>query len=168
MRKILIGNHLLIDIVGILVSHSKELLSSLIIAYDTASEPSRIRAVVLCDPRNSFSRCYTKDYLEACQKFRQERGLHLISDEFISTLSSLYLRLLLDSPRPPRLIETNSDHLTTSYKLFADSPSKWKIKFLPAMEGIFIFAKLAPDARTQEEADEIFSQLAKNGVFVSL
>ncbi|KAJ8071247.1 hypothetical protein OCU04_001582 [Sclerotinia nivalis] len=223
-------------------SHSNELLSSLISAYNTASDPSRIKAVILCNPHNPFSRCYTKDSIEACLKFCQEKGLHLISDELyalasikshataeervtpftsvlslrneglidfdkvhvvwsgsklfgssgirtgcvvsqfniplrtaisllsyasISTLSSLYLKSLLASPSLPLLLETNSERLTASYKLLADSFSKWKIEFLPATEGIFIFAKLARDARTQEEADEVFAKLARNGVLVS-
>ncbi|KAF7872251.1 hypothetical protein EAF04_003175 [Stromatinia cepivora] len=218
---------------------SNEILSSLISAYNTASDPSRIKAVILCNPHNPFSRCYTKDSIEACLKFCQERGLHLISDELyalasvksaeehvtpftsvlslrheglidcdkvhvvwsgsklfgssgirtgcvvsqfniplrtatsllsyasVSTLSSLYLKSLLASPSLPLLLETNSERLTASYKLLADSFSKWKIEFLPATEGIFIFAKLARDARTQAEADEVFAKLAKNGVLVS-
>ncbi|KAI9647502.1 hypothetical protein NHQ30_003887 [Ciborinia camelliae] len=223
-------------------SHSTELLSSLISAYSTASDPSRVKAVIICNPHNPFSRCYSKDSIEACMKFCQERGLHLISDELyamtmikslalleknvvrftsvlslkyeglidpekvhviwsgsklfgssgirtgclisqansplqiaismlsyatVSTLSSLHLKSILSSPDLPKLLVMNSERLTISYKLLADSFNKWGIEYLPATEGLFIFAKLARQAKSLEEADGVFAQLAKNGVLVS-
>ncbi|ESZ91287.1 aminotransferase GliI [Sclerotinia borealis F-4128] len=223
-------------------SHSNDLLPSLISSYDTAPDSSRIKAVILCNSHNPFSRCYSKESIEACMKFCQERNLHLISDELyalaaiksdsistmnvtpfisilslnykglidpdkvhvvwsgsklfglsgirtgclisqaniplrtaisllsyasVSTLSSLYLKSILSYPDLPLLLKTNSERLTASYKLLADSFSKWGIEYLPATEGIFIFAKLARRATTQKEADEVFSRLAKHGVLVS-
>lgn len=57
------------------------LLPSIQAAYDFAADKSKIRAVLICNPNNPASRCYTRKSLIECMEFCQERGLHFISDE---------------------------------------------------------------------------------------
>ncbi|KAL6712143.1 hypothetical protein ACN47E_000020 [Coniothyrium glycines] len=57
------------------------LLASLLAAYDFSDDPSRIKAVVLCNPHNPLGRCYPRETLLELMEFCQERGLHLIVDE---------------------------------------------------------------------------------------
>lgn len=57
------------------------LLPSLQAAYDFSADKSKIKAVLICNPHNPTSRCYTRKTLIECMEFCQERGLHFISDE---------------------------------------------------------------------------------------
>ncbi|KAK7179888.1 PLP-dependent transferase [Paraphaeosphaeria sporulosa] len=57
------------------------LLPSIQAAYDFTADKSRIKAVLICNPNNPTSRCYTRKSLIECMEFCQERGLHFISDE---------------------------------------------------------------------------------------
>lgn len=57
------------------------LLPSLQAAYDFSADKSKIKAVLICNPHNPTSRCYTRKSLIECMEFCQERGLHFISDE---------------------------------------------------------------------------------------
>ncbi|KAH7112124.1 pyridoxal phosphate-dependent transferase [Dendryphion nanum] len=92
--------------VNIIVAHpptyqnyDNYLLPSLQAAYNFASDRSRIRAVVLCNPQNPLSRCYPKQALVECMEFCQERGLHLVSDEILA-LTSLNTATISDNAPP--------------------------------------------------------------------
>ncbi|KAL5411671.1 hypothetical protein PMIN03_004711 [Paraphaeosphaeria minitans] len=69
------------------------LLPSIQAAYDFAADKSRIKAVLICNPNNPTSRCYTQKSLIECMEFCQERGLHFISDE-------IYALTTLNDTRP--------------------------------------------------------------------
>jgi hypothetical protein len=57
------------------------LSASLQAVYDFSSAKSRIKAVLLCNPHNPLSRCYSKQALLEVMEFCQEHNLHLIVDE---------------------------------------------------------------------------------------
>jgi len=57
------------------------LLPSIQAAYDFSVNKSRIKAVLLCNPHNQLSACYSQDALLGLMEFCQERHLHLIVDE---------------------------------------------------------------------------------------
>ncbi|KAH3904619.1 hypothetical protein HBI56_214050 [Parastagonospora nodorum] len=57
------------------------LAASLQAVYDFSADRSRIKAVLLCNPHNPLSRCYSKKSLLEVMEFCQEHGLHLIVDE---------------------------------------------------------------------------------------
>jgi aspartate/methionine/tyrosine aminotransferase len=57
------------------------LTASLQAVYDFSADRSRIKAVLLCNPHNPLSRCYSKKALLDVMEFCQEHGLHLIVDE---------------------------------------------------------------------------------------
>jgi aspartate/methionine/tyrosine aminotransferase len=69
-------------------NYDNYLIPSLQAAYNFASDRSRIKAVILCNPHNPLSRCYPRESIVECMEFCQERGLHLIADE-IHALSAL-------------------------------------------------------------------------------
>jgi aspartate/methionine/tyrosine aminotransferase len=57
------------------------LSASLQAVYDFSDAKSRIKAVLLCNPHNPLSRCYSKQALLEVMEFCQEHNLHLIVDE---------------------------------------------------------------------------------------
>jgi aspartate/methionine/tyrosine aminotransferase len=57
------------------------LLPSLQAAYDFSDTKSRIKAVMICNPANLLSRCYSRKNILELMEFCQERGLHLIIEE---------------------------------------------------------------------------------------
>jgi aspartate/methionine/tyrosine aminotransferase len=57
------------------------LAASLQAVYDFSADKSRIKAVLLCNPHNPLSRCYSRKALLEVMEFCQEHGLHLIVDE---------------------------------------------------------------------------------------
>ena len=56
-------------------------------AYATATDPSRIKALVLTNPHNPFGQCYPPEVLRELLCFCETRGLHFVSDE-VYALSS--------------------------------------------------------------------------------
>ena len=56
-------------------------------AYATATDPSRIKALVLTNPHNPFGQCYPPEVLRELLRFCETRGLHFVSDE-VYALSS--------------------------------------------------------------------------------
>ncbi|KAI0479312.1 pyridoxal phosphate-dependent transferase [Xylariaceae sp. FL0804] len=61
--------------------HADDLLRALQAAYDSAPDPRRVKALLLCNPQNPLSRCYPEDVLRACLRWCQKREMHLIADE---------------------------------------------------------------------------------------
>ncbi|KAI0003196.1 pyridoxal phosphate-dependent transferase [Xylariaceae sp. FL0662B] len=71
-------------------NHASELLGSLEAALQNAPEPSRVKALLLCNPQNPLSQCYPVDVLKGCLRFCHRNDLHLVSDEIyaLATLST--------------------------------------------------------------------------------
>ncbi|KAF2800544.1 PLP-dependent transferase [Melanomma pulvis-pyrius CBS 109.77] len=224
--------------------HGDDLVSTLRATYNDAETPERIKAMILCNPHNPFSQCYTEQGLRECMKFCQEFGLHLISDElyalatikttenqrseFISTLSlmsnasdaetlidpslvhvvwsaskllglsglrigcvvsqsnpeiraavslltylnvsslsAITLTAILSSPDLSQLLYVNSQRITASYACFTKLFRGLNVEFLPAQEGLFIFAKLGKSIMSIEEEIAFFENLRQRGVLVS-
>ncbi|KAF2187328.1 PLP-dependent transferase [Zopfia rhizophila CBS 207.26] len=68
-------------------NHSTYLLPALQTAYEFSNSRSRIKAVILCNPQNPFSRSYPKRVIIECMEFCQERGLHFVCDELYAHAS---------------------------------------------------------------------------------
>lgn len=79
------------------------LVPSLQAVYDFSASRSRIKAVLMCNPHNPLSRCYSKSALLEVMEFCQEHGLHLIVDE-------IYARLDLNEPleKAPKFVSALS------------------------------------------------------------
>ena len=56
-------------------------------AYTMATEPSRIKALILTNPHNPFGQCYPPEVLRELLRFCETYGLHFVSDE-VYALSS--------------------------------------------------------------------------------
>ncbi|KAF2634811.1 PLP-dependent transferase [Massarina eburnea CBS 473.64] len=225
-------------------NYDNYLLPSLQAAYDFSADKSKIKAILMCNPNNPISRCYTRKSIVECMEFCQERGLHLISDEifaisslngtptgsppFVSALSlteplvpegavkidpsrvhvvwsasklfgssgfrvgclisqqnpqlvaamsllttshvnnvaSLYLSSLLTWSQLPTLIALDSERLSASYRLLATTLQQWRIDFITPTHGIFVFAKVARNAKTVEDEIEFYDRLAVHGLRV--
>ncbi|CAI6100703.1 unnamed protein product [Clonostachys chloroleuca] len=86
----------------------------------------------------------------------------------ISALSTSMLNTLLASPALPELLEKNSSRLTASYQIFADGLARLGVDFIPASEGLFVFARIGKDLQSQEEELALKANLEQHeGVRVS-
>jgi hypothetical protein len=81
-------------------------------------------------------------------------------------MASTYLTSLLTWSQLPTLLALNSERLTTSYRLLADSLKKWNIDFIAPSHGHFLFARLAKGARSATDEKAFFDRLAIGGVRV--
>ncbi|KAL2842716.1 pyridoxal phosphate-dependent transferase [Aspergillus pseudoustus] len=200
------------------------LLESLTVAYEKSS--LQTRAVVLTTPGNPLGQCYTKDTLQRCAKFCQDRDLHLICDEVyalsyfakstdgitpfqsiltlnlaslacdpsrihmvwslskdfgcsglrlgcvvsqanpnlilalrlptsteVSALTTLCTTALLTSPALADLVKVNRERLAESYKAVTDVLQAHSVQYIPAMAGLFVFARLKPNATAKDETN---------------
>lgn len=90
----------------------------------------------------------------------------LLTTSHTNNIASLYLSSLLSWVQLPTLLALNSERLTESYRLLAGALQEWKVDFIPATDGIFLFAKLARRARTVDDEVEFYDRLALRGVLV--
>ncbi|ORX90764.1 pyridoxal phosphate-dependent transferase [Clohesyomyces aquaticus] len=95
------------------------------------------------------------------------QGLSLLTYCHTNNIASLYLSSLLAWSQLPTLLALNSERLTDSYRVLEEALHKWDVSFVPPTHGIFLFARLARNARTVEEEMEFFNRLARHGVRVS-
>ncbi|KAF2448986.1 PLP-dependent transferase [Karstenula rhodostoma CBS 690.94] len=156
------------------------LLPSIQAAYDFAADKSRIKAVLICNPHNPTSRCYTRKSLIECMEFCQERGLHFISDEIYALTalndtprnSSRFVSALsLTEPLVPEgavKIDPSRVHVIwAASKLFGSSGFRiLHITFVTPTDGIFVFARLARHAQSIEDEQDFFHRLALQGVLL--
>ncbi|KAH7083187.1 pyridoxal phosphate-dependent transferase [Paraphoma chrysanthemicola] len=218
------------------------LVPSLQAVYDFSAEKSRIKAVLLCNPHNPLSRCYSKNAILELMEFCQEHNLHLIVDEIyaltnlttaparapkfvsalslseplvpegavkvdpsrvhvvwsasklfgmsgfrigciisqqnptllqtlsllttspISAISSIYLTSLLSWSQLPTLLNLNSERLTSSYTILAESLRTCKIDFITPTHGLFLWAKIA---RSAAEVKSVVNGLSSVGIKLS-
>jgi DNA-binding transcriptional MocR family regulator len=84
----------------------------------------------------------------------------------VNALASTYLTSLLTWSQLPTLLKLNSERLTTSYQLLADSLKKWNIEFIAPSHGLFLFARLAQGARSVADEKSFYDRLAIGGVRV--
>jgi hypothetical protein len=91
----------------------------------------------------------------------------LLTTHHTSNIASLYLSSLLTWSQLPTLLALNSERLSHSYQLLAQTLRQWDIRFIVPTHGIFLFAKLAKNARTAKDEMAFFDRLALKGVRVS-
>ncbi|EAT78170.2 hypothetical protein SNOG_14299, partial [Parastagonospora nodorum SN15] len=164
------------------------LAASLQAVYDFSADRSRIKAVLLCNPHNPLSRCYSKKSLLEVMEFCQEHGLHLIVDEIYALTdlntapakaSPFVSALSLTEPLVPEgavKVDPSRVHVVWSAsKLFGmsgfrvlltNSLAKWNIEFITPSHGVFVFAKLAKCAKSAADEEKFYDKLAKAGVRV--
>lgn len=94
-------------------------------------------------------------------------GLALASNTTTSTLSSIFVSALLTSPEIPKLLALNSDRLTEAYRSLTAMLRKHNIHYLPAYAGLYVFAKIAPDAGSWDDESKAVQKFKEAGVLVS-
>jgi hypothetical protein len=92
----------------------------------------------------------------------------LLTTNHTSNIASLYLSSLLTWKPLPTLLALNSERLSDSWQLLAQKLKQWDIRFIAPTHGIFVFAKLAKNARTAKDEIAFFDRLAIKGVRVGL
>jgi aspartate/methionine/tyrosine aminotransferase len=94
-------------------------------------------------------------------------GLALAANTQISSLSTIFVTQLLSSPRLPTLIAQNAEMLAELYKTMTSFLKEYSIPYVPANAGLYVFAKIAPDAQTWEDEASMVDKLKAAGVLVS-
>lgn len=94
-------------------------------------------------------------------------GLALASNTTTSTLSSIFVATLLTSPEVPKLLTLNSERLAEAYRSLTTILRKHNILYVPACAGLYLYAKIAPDAKTWEDESRAVQKFKAAGVLVS-
>lgn len=94
-------------------------------------------------------------------------GVALAANTQISALSSIFVTHLLTSPVLPTLIATNRNKLASAYGRFTSFLKRNQIEYMPCNAGLYIFAKLAPNAVNWEDEANTAAKLKEVGVLVS-
>lgn len=92
--------------------------------------------------------------------------MSILTSGHTNNIASIYLSTLLTWSQLPTLLSLNAERLTASYRLLADSLRKWGINFVTPTHGIFLFAKLAKNAKNAEDEKTFYDRLALHGVKV--
>ena len=84
----------------------------------------------------------------------------------VSSVSSLITKTLLTSPQLPQLLFLNSQRLGRLYEILTTFLKTRGIEYMPASAGLFVFTRLAPNARTWKEESDMVRRLKEVGVLV--
>ncbi|KAF2122846.1 1-aminocyclopropane-1-carboxylate synthase 7 [Lophiotrema nucula] len=94
-------------------------------------------------------------------------GLALAAMNQVSSLSAIFATTLLTSPGLPDLVRINSERLSLSYEILTGFFKKQHIVYIPCNAGLYVFAKLAANAKTYEDEASMAWSLKDAGVLVS-
>jgi aspartate/methionine/tyrosine aminotransferase len=94
-------------------------------------------------------------------------GLALAANTQISSLSTIFVRSLLSSPKLAGLISQNAEKLAAAYSIMTSFLDSYEIPYVPANAGLYVFTKIAPDATTWEDEAKMVNELKEVGVVVS-
>ncbi|KAF2201388.1 1-aminocyclopropane-1-carboxylate synthase 7 [Delitschia confertaspora ATCC 74209] len=94
-------------------------------------------------------------------------GVALAANNQISSLSAICATNLLNSPRLSRLISTNSDRLLEAYTKLTSFLKEQDIPYIPCDAGLYVLARLAPNAETWDDEADMIMRFKRVGVLVS-
>ncbi|KAH8703005.1 pyridoxal phosphate-dependent transferase [Phaeosphaeriaceae sp. PMI808] len=94
-------------------------------------------------------------------------GAALAANTQTSSLSAIATEGLLGSPCLPLLLKLNRERLAVAYKKITDFFVSCGIEFIPVTAGIYVFARLAPEAKTWEDEATMIARIKGAGVLVS-
>jgi len=94
-------------------------------------------------------------------------GLALASMVQISALSTVFTTALLKSLELPSLLALNSERLSVAYATLTDFLKSHRIPYIPCNAGLYVFARMCPDAKSWEEEASFVQRLKEAGVLVS-
>lgn len=132
-----------------------------------------------CLLRNSFpwarvvlSCCYHRTNIPAqgCIVSQENKtlltGLSIVCAGKISALTTIFTTALLTSPNLPSLIALNKKQLAVSYATVTSFLDRHKIEYIPASAGVYVFAKLAPAAKTWDDEADMVRRLEAVGILI--
>jgi aspartate/methionine/tyrosine aminotransferase len=94
-------------------------------------------------------------------------GAALAANTQTSSLSAIATEGLLSSPDLPSLLKLNRERLAEAYKKITDFFVSYGIDFIPVTAGLYVFARLAPEAKTWEDEAAAIGRIKDAGVIVS-
>ena len=94
-------------------------------------------------------------------------GLALASNTTTSTLSAIFVSTLLTSPKIPSLIALSSERLADAYAAMTSLLKKYSIPYIPSYAGLYLFARVEPNAQSWEDEANMVESLKQAGVLVS-
>ena len=94
-------------------------------------------------------------------------GLALASNTTTSSLSSIFVSSLLTSSEVPKLLQLNSERLGKAYAALTRVLQKHKIHYVPACQGLYLFARISPDATSWDEESVAIAKFRDAGVLIS-
>ncbi|BCS28405.1 aminotransferase gliI [Aspergillus puulaauensis] len=93
-------------------------------------------------------------------------ALRLPTSTEVSALTTLCAAALLTSPTLSDLVAMNKKRLADSYKAMTQVLEAHNIQYVPAIAGLFVFARLKPEATAKEEA-EFVRRVRQQGLIIS-
>jgi aspartate/methionine/tyrosine aminotransferase len=94
-------------------------------------------------------------------------GAALAANTQMSSLSAIATKRLLESPNLPSLFKLNRERLAEAYKKITSFFVSCGIEFFPVTAGLYVFARLAPEARTWEDEAATIARIKDAGVLIS-
>jgi aspartate/methionine/tyrosine aminotransferase len=94
-------------------------------------------------------------------------GLALAANTQNSALTSIFVTHLLTSPELPSLISLNSTRLKEAYESLTAVLQRHKVPYIPCYAGIYVFAKIAPNASQWEDEAAKIAKMKVAGVVMS-
>ncbi|KAI1176305.1 1-aminocyclopropane-1-carboxylate synthase 7 [Nemania sp. FL0916] len=94
-------------------------------------------------------------------------GLALAANTQISSLTALFTRALLISPKLPALLKINAAKLSEAYRTMTDFFECHGIEYLPVSHGPFVFAKVVANAISWEDEALAVACCKEAGVVIS-
>jgi gliotoxin/aspirochlorine biosynthesis aminotransferase len=85
----------------------------------------------------------------------------------MSSLTAISTTALLSSPQLPGLLELNSTRLSEAYATMTMFLRRHNIEYIPVSYGLFVFARIAPNADTWEDEVTAIDACKEAGVVVS-
>ncbi|KAF2276638.1 1-aminocyclopropane-1-carboxylate synthase [Westerdykella ornata] len=85
----------------------------------------------------------------------------------VSTLSATFVTALLTAPNLDELIQLNKKRLAEAYTKLTKFFKEHDIPYIPCNAGLYVFAKIAPNAETWEDESAVIAKLKDVGVHVS-
>lgn len=94
-------------------------------------------------------------------------GATLAANTQTSSLSSIATEALLGSPCLPTLLRLNKERLGAAYKKLTEFFLSCGIEFVPVDAGLYVFARVAPAAKTWEDEAAVVARMKDAGVLIS-
>ena len=94
-------------------------------------------------------------------------GLALAANTQTSALSAIATTALLQHPELPALVQLHKKRLAENYSVLTATLARHSIPYIPCNAGLYVFAQVAPGAKTWEEEREAVARLKERGVLVS-